>query len=103
MKYYILIAIFLASSSVLADDSPSLVGTNSQSIDKALTCSQESQLSSQQSPQSNCAGNNVSLLALNVKDQPQQSGCCSWHGGECGCSMGQVVCCDNTVSPSCRC
>jgi len=30
-------------------------------------------------------------------------GCCSWHGGQCGCSGGRVTCCDGTVSPSCGC
>ena len=31
-------------------------------------------------------------------------GCCSHHGGECGCSSdGRRICCDNTLSPSCRC
>lgn len=31
-------------------------------------------------------------------------GCCSWHGGQCGCtSSGRVMCCDGTTSPSCRC
>lgn len=31
-------------------------------------------------------------------------GCCSWHGGQCGCSnSGRVICCDGTYSPSCRC
>lgn len=30
-------------------------------------------------------------------------GCCSWHGGICGCTSGRVVCCDNTYSPSCTC
>jgi len=39
--------------------------------------------------------------------QPTQSeeyrGCCSWHDGVCGCSAGRVVCCDNTLSPSCGC
>lgn len=39
---------------------------------------------------------------------PQQQiarrGCCSWHGGVCGCSSdGRVVCCDGTYSPSCTC
>lgn len=34
----------------------------------------------------------------------QQRGCCSWHGGVCGCSSGgRVQCCDGTLSPSCRC
>lgn len=32
-------------------------------------------------------------------------GCCSWHGGVCGCdtSVGRQVCCDGTYSPSCLC
>lgn len=34
-----------------------------------------------------------------------RSGCCSWHGGVCGCdnSNGRQVCCDGTYSPSCTC
>jgi hypothetical protein len=35
---------------------------------------------------------------------PQGQGCCSWHGGECGCSPeGRDVCCDGSLSPSCGC
>jgi len=31
-------------------------------------------------------------------------GCCSSHGGVCGCnSNGRQVCCDGSLSPSCRC
>jgi hypothetical protein len=30
-------------------------------------------------------------------------GCCSWHKGQCGCEGGRVVCCDGSLSPSCRC
>jgi hypothetical protein len=30
-------------------------------------------------------------------------GCCSWHGGVCGCINGRVLCCDGTLSPTCRC
>jgi hypothetical protein len=30
-------------------------------------------------------------------------GCCSSHGGECGCQDGRDVCCDGTFSPSCTC
>lgn len=32
-------------------------------------------------------------------------GCCSWHGGVCGCdtSVGRQICCDGTYSPSCVC
>lgn len=34
-----------------------------------------------------------------------RSGCCSWHGGVCGCdtSVGRQVCCDGSYSPSCGC
>lgn len=33
------------------------------------------------------------------------SGCCSHHGGVCGCdsSVGRQTCCDGTYSPSCTC
>ena len=37
-----------------------------------------------------------------IGDQAGQ-GCCSWHGGQCGCSAGQVVCCDGQYSPTCGC
>ncbi|MDO8997661.1 MAG: hypothetical protein Q7U77_13635 [Sediminibacterium sp.] len=30
-------------------------------------------------------------------------GCCSHHGGVCGCNGGRVTCCDNSTSPSCTC
>ena len=31
-------------------------------------------------------------------------GCCSHHGGECGCSAyGRSICCDGTTSPTCTC
>lgn len=30
-------------------------------------------------------------------------GCCSWHGGVCGCRNGRTVCCDGSLSPSCTC
>jgi hypothetical protein len=36
-------------------------------------------------------------------EEALQSGCCSWHNGVCGCSNGRKVCCDNTLSPSCKC
>ena len=36
-------------------------------------------------------------------DGPEQSGCCSWHGGVCGCSAGRAQCCDGSLSPSCGC
>lgn len=31
-------------------------------------------------------------------------GCCSRHGGQCGCDFtGRVRCCDGTLSPTCKC
>ena len=33
----------------------------------------------------------------------EKSGCCSWHGGVCGCENGRAKCCDGTLSPSCGC
>jgi len=33
-----------------------------------------------------------------------RQGCCSHHGGVCGCShSGRAVCCDGSLSPSCGC
>jgi len=32
-----------------------------------------------------------------------KSGCCSSHGGVCGCVDGRVKCCDGTLSPTCTC
>lgn len=34
---------------------------------------------------------------------PGKSGCCSHHGGVCGCNGAMQRCCDGTNSPSCRC
>ena len=36
-------------------------------------------------------------------EEALQSGCCSWHGGVCGCSNGRKTCCDGQASPSCKC
>lgn len=32
-----------------------------------------------------------------------RSGCCSHHGGACGCSGKSVTCCDGSTSPTCTC
>ena len=42
-------------------------------------------------------------IAMCKGNEPQRRGCCSWHGGVCGCENGRAVCCDNTLSPSCGC
>jgi len=33
----------------------------------------------------------------------KHSGCCSHHGGVCGCSGGRALCCDGAPSPTCGC
>ena len=37
------------------------------------------------------------------KTEAGQRGCCSWHGGVCGCEDGRAKCCDGTLSPTCGC
>jgi hypothetical protein len=37
------------------------------------------------------------------QSSPEHQGCCSWHGGVCGCSSARAVCCDGQFSPSCGC
>jgi hypothetical protein len=40
----------------------------------------------------------------NDKTEMSRRGCCSHHGGVCGCSStGRAECCDGTLSPSCGC
>lgn len=37
-------------------------------------------------------------------NEASKRGCCSWHGGVCGCdASGRVRCCDGALSPSCMC
>ncbi|MCB1214523.1 MAG: hypothetical protein KDK66_03490 [Deltaproteobacteria bacterium] len=44
------------------------------------------------------------LPSLNLtKDEIARRGCCSHHGGVCGCQDGRALCCDETLSPSCGC
>ena len=44
----------------------------------------------------------VTLSSLD-KHSVDRSGCCSHHGGVCGCSGGRQQCCDGAFSPSCTC
>ena len=32
-----------------------------------------------------------------------RKGCCSSHGGVCGCEGKREQCCDGTLSPKCKC
>lgn len=47
--------------------------------------------------------NEIALMGANTGDKEQRSGCCSWHGGVCGCRNGRALCCDGKLSPSCGC
>lgn len=33
----------------------------------------------------------------------ERRGCCSHHGGVCGCENGRALCCDGRLSPTCGC
>jgi len=46
----------------------------------------------------------ILIASFFIKSANAQQGCCSWHGGVCGCSSsGKKTCCDGTLSPSCLC
>lgn len=49
----------------------------------------------------------IATSTITTNSTPQEmlakSGCCSHHSGVCGCKDGRVVCCDGTLSPSCKC
>lgn len=45
----------------------------------------------------------IVVAKLMNQDDPQRRGCCSHHGGVCGCQNGRAVCCDGAISPSCGC
>ena len=37
------------------------------------------------------------------KPEIERPGCCSHHGGVCGCSLGTVTCCDGWTKSTCQC
>ena len=42
------------------------------------------------------------LISITVHAYAKQ-GCCSHHRGVCGCNGSRVICCDGSLSPSCKC
>lgn len=42
------------------------------------------------------------ICVANITDVNRR-GCCSKHGGVCGCEGKRVKCCDDTLSPTCKC
>jgi len=55
-----------------------------------------------QTSKSEC-GQTSDIFKSNDAIEVARQGCCSWHGGVCGCSGGRLVCCDGSFSPSCGC
>jgi hypothetical protein len=49
------------------------------------------------------AAGQCDILAAAGPDLVARRGCCSHHGGVCGCSGSRVKCCDGGLSPSCTC
>lgn len=76
------IALLLMSSSLIQSSAP---GSNVITGISAA-CSERSHLS-------------MAFAAINT----ERSGCCSHHGGVCGCSGSSQKCCDGSISPSCGC
>jgi hypothetical protein len=48
-------------------------------------------------------GFSVGAYSKSTPPPVEHRGCCSHHGGECGCEGGHDKCCDGTLSPSCGC
>jgi hypothetical protein len=49
------------------------------------------------------AAGQCDTLAAAAPEILARRGCCSWHGGVCGCSGARVKCCNGGLSPSCTC
>ena len=43
------------------------------------------------------------VAASDLSSEFGRSGCCSHHGGVCGCKDGRALCCDGVKSPTCGC
>ena len=53
-------------------------------------------------PQASCE-DCVKQADQSADERIGKRGCCSHHGGVCGCGGVRLRCCDGTLSPSCRC
>jgi hypothetical protein len=86
-KIFIFIALTLSVTFSISDDSSTinkLDSQNSKTLEKQQECSM--------------------LIAKDTTlKELQKSGCCSHHGGVCGCEDGRAKCCDGTLSPTCGC
>ena len=55
-----------------------------------------------ESPQASCE-DRLTQADQSADERIGKRGCCSHHGGVCGCGGVRLQCCDGTLSPSCRC
>lgn len=94
MKLLLFMVVLLSSTAVIADEGLRNQDINNQPFEKVFN--KPSKYASK------CDANSI-VATLDAKENLERRGCCSWHGGVCGCSDGRVVCCDNTLSPSCGC
>lgn len=95
MKIFLfMIALLLCSSYVFADDSGSTIAADSLPV--ANFCPTVEQCASR-------SDNKIVLSEFDSHKESERRGCCSHHGGVCGCSSGRAVCCDGSLSPSCGC
>lgn len=49
------------------------------------------------------SSNLLCMFSSKISGTISKSGCCSWHGGVCGCSGSRQQCCDGSLSPTCTC
>lgn len=71
-----------------------------------ISCNSASAAQTVQSPPSEYSiitNNLLSMFSLKSSGTISKSGCCSWHGGVCGCTGSRQLCCDGSLSPSCTC
>ena len=45
----------------------------------------------------------VKEICIANSTDTNRRGCCSHHGGVCGCEGNRAKCCDGSLSPSCKC
>ncbi|MBJ6799927.1 hypothetical protein [Geomonas propionica] len=84
----LVVAVILSTTTAFAADLPPVL-TAPQNIESVLAASP--------------VKDELCKATTSEKDELGRRGCCSWHGGVCGCSDGRVVCCDGSYSPSCTC
>lgn len=89
---------FLALCAILALALP-VVALDVDTHDQSSACAQDAA-----SPAELCTAADADDVSAVADADAERRGCCSWHGGVCGCaSNGHAQCCDGSPSPSCGC